>query len=173
MTEADIQAAAVKAVKKIYKGAKITANPLSELQLHYQNDRARNAAIMKAKAMGWEKNHPDLLIFIPQNSTNLAIELKTPKANPFRKIRGGGMWIRDSQSQEAVRVREQMLYLFELDQNFGLISILCSVDQVLAACEAAINNYHQPYKPTFEPITYTDAYKRSFTVWTHAENVLV
>jgi len=172
MKEADIQKQVVKAVRKLYKGAKVIANPLSEVQMNYDNPRAKNAALSKAKAMGWQANQPDLLIFIPKNRTNLAIELKTPETNPFRKIRGGGMWIHDSKGQDAVRVRDQMLYLFELDQNFDFIGILTSVDQVLAACEAAINNYHQPYQPDFEIVTCSDAYNRTFTVWTHEENIL-
>lgn len=122
--EADLQKMALKIIKykQAMQGAVVVANPFSELQLHYGSERAKNVALQKARAMGWQKGQPDLLILHPKNGyAGLALELKTQKADPFRKMRTGGLWLEESKAAQANHVWVQAAYLARL-QRAGFYS---------------------------------------------------
>ena len=120
--ERDIQRTAVAIIKakKKMEGAKIIANPFSELQMHYTNQAAKFAALANAKAAGWEKSQPDLIVIHKANGfSGLAIELKKQKENPFRAMNNGMMWLEGSKSEKVNHVWQQAYYLHQLrEQGF-------------------------------------------------------
>lgn len=180
MKEADIQISTVREVLRAYKGARIFANPLSELQIHFTHEVAKMKALAKAKAMGWDKNHPDLLIFIPDHhgkpAVNIAVELKTKAENPFRQIRGKGVWINDSRarngtgpSKAAARVIAQAQYLYSLSGNFDFCFFACHTVEVLTAIESVRNGSVKDY---FRKVMVKDQFGVEFPTWTHHTNLL-
>ena len=104
--------------KVAMRDAVVITNPLSEMQFYYNNERALYAAIAKAKALGWERGQPDLIILHPKNRcAGLALELKTQKEDPFRKFKGSeGIWLEESKAAQANHVWVQAAYLARLQR---------------------------------------------------------
>ena len=145
MTESQIQKATIKAIKATHK-CKIIANPLSEMQLHYKSERAKQAALAKARAQGWEAGQPDLTVILKGHT--VAIELKTPATNPFRPFnrKKDVLWIEASTDHNKTEhVTNQLKYLAEL-YTLGVAPFVCwSVDQSLAAIKAAITGDYSQF----------------------------
>ena len=70
-----------------------------------------------AKAKGWEKSQPDLIVLT--SLENFAIEIKTEENDPFRPHRGVGHWITHSKSKQVDHVLAQAKYLSDLRQKKG------------------------------------------------------
>lgn len=116
LSEAEIQKKVVSYINAVYPGAIIIANPFSELQLA-GSDQYRYKVLGNAKAKGWEKSQPDLIVLT--SYCNFAIEIKTEENDPFRKMRGGGIWIKESKSKQREHVLAQAQYLSRLSQDKG------------------------------------------------------
>ena len=104
MTEHEIQTKFVKLLKSEFPGCMIIANPFSEMQLHTKSDRAKYAALAKAKAAGWQRGVPDIILGISEaQSFHLHyIELKTDERNPFRRFNNSEYaWLEKTHDQEA------------------------------------------------------------------------
>jgi hypothetical protein len=115
-SEADLQKEVVKYIRLVMPDAKIIANPFSELQLP-GSEQYRWKVLGNAKAKGWEKSQPDLIVLT--SLENFAIEIKTEENDPFRPYRGGGMWITHSKSEQVDHVLAQAKYLHDLRQKKG------------------------------------------------------
>jgi hypothetical protein len=81
--EADLQVIVVKYyfrfIQPNFTDTVLIVNPFSEARLS-------NAQISQAKAQGWRKSQPDILIISLSESFNgLALELKRFKSNPYKK----------------------------------------------------------------------------------------
>lgn len=135
MKESEIQRAAIKLIKAKYPDSVIIANPFSEIEMSSKNKFAK---IARLKSQGWQAGQPDLMIFAGGKS--IAIELKTPKTDPFRPFRGGGMWIDKSKSLEQVEhVLKQFFFMWRLDM-YGNFDSFCltSAESALKAVDAVL-----------------------------------
>lgn len=141
-SEADLQALVVSTIRTLHPEIEIVANPLSELQLHYRSERAKHAALMKAKRAGWKQAQCDLLLFTEgQAVPNLAIELKRPEKNPFRQFRSSGkMWIDETKDFANIEhVISQMAYLGNLESKGFRPFVLSDLESVMDAITFAID----------------------------------
>ena len=142
-SEARIQKDVVMTIGLVYPKFEVIANPLSELELNYNNQRAKAAKLQNAKAMGWKASQPDLLILTPGDSKNVAIELKRPSKNPFRPFRKGPeMWIDKTESfHELEHVMSQLAYLSKLGK-LGFNSFL--LDNSIDCMDAITGTVYNP-----------------------------
>jgi hypothetical protein len=83
ITESQLQKLVVTYLKRFilpnHPTAILITNPFSEMKLSFSQ-------ISKAKSEGWIRSQPDVVIvYYNKHYTGLVLELKTKKANPYRK----------------------------------------------------------------------------------------
>jgi hypothetical protein len=136
MKEAQIQQRICEAIRAKYPSCWIDQNPLSELQIPGP-DAYRFKLIADLKARGWEPGRPDLIVIIPAQFGHrvFALEVKTPKQNPFRPYPGGGTWIEKTKDRKKMmHVLRQISHLEMLaKKQFDFCGFVHSVEGVLAA----------------------------------------
>lgn len=136
-TEAEeVQIPLVQWIRRYYPGTIIIANPFSEIQIH-GSENYRKTVLMKAQAMGWRKETPDIILLKNNGQyCGLALELKRTGSDPLRIPRGKTKpWVQESTSKEAERVRGQAIALAELYAQGYLATFATGLDAAKFAVE--------------------------------------
>lgn len=150
-SEGELQMQVVKYIRATIPGAKIIANPFSELQLP-GSEQYRWKVLGNAKAKGWEKSQPDIICL--NRFQNFAIEIKTEENDPFRPFRGGGMWITHSQSKQVDHVLAQAKYLDDL-RPCGIVGYFgAGFDQCKEIVDYANTSFFFNYEINYAAITF-------------------
>jgi hypothetical protein len=126
MSESTLQTAVISHIKHKMNGLgiphKIITNPFSEMQIAGTNAQ-KYSTLARMKSQGWKKSQPDILVL--NSVRDFAIELKTPKTDPFRIMRNGKAWFDGTESKDWAHVAAQAAYLAEL-KTIGKVAMFAS-----------------------------------------------